>query len=211
MACSREGDGKKYSRAIVCSGTGRGERKFGAFAVAKGAEHVYNILKYNNTPPYSRQGEHGGKTQQPDIPADGATLKKTDFYYDLPPELIAQTPLERRDASRLLTLDKRTGATEHHVFHELPDFLNEGDCLVMNDSRVIPARLFGTRPTGGSVEVVLLRDLGGGDWECLTRPGRKTQPGTHISFGNGELTAELLRADVDGNNVLHFTFDGIFL
>lgn len=75
-------------------------------------------------------------------------MKKSDFYYDLPPELIAQTPLERRDASRLLTLDKRTGATEHHVFHELPDFLNEGDCLVMNDSRVIPARLFGTRPTG---------------------------------------------------------------
>lgn len=103
-------------------------------------------------------------------------MKKSDFYYDLPTELIAQTPLERRDASRLLTLDKRTGATEHHVFHELPDFLNEGDCLVMNDSRVIPARLFGTRPTGGSVEVVLLRDLGGGDWECLTRPGAKRSP-----------------------------------
>ena len=129
-------------------------------------------------------------------------MKKSDFYYDLPPELIAQTPLERRDASRLLTLDKRTGATEHHVFHELPNFLNEGDCLVMNDSRVIPARLFGTRPTGGSVEVVLLRDLGGGDWECLTRPGRKTQPGTHISFGNGELTAEVIRAEADGNKVL---------
>ena len=138
-------------------------------------------------------------------------MKKSDFYYDLPPELIAQTPLERRDASRLLTLDKRTGATEHHVFHELPDFLNEGDCLVMNDSRVIPARLFGTRPTGGSVEVVLLRDLGGGDWECLTRPGRKTQPGTHISFGNGELTAEVIRAEADGNKVLHFNYDGIFL
>ena len=138
-------------------------------------------------------------------------MKKSDFYYDLPTELIAQTPLERRDASRLLTLDKRTGATEHHVFHELPDFLNEGDCLVMNDSRVIPARLFGTRPTGGSVEVVLLRDLGGGDWECLTRPGRKTQPGTHISFGNGELTAEVIRAEADGNKVLHFNYDGIFL
>ena len=138
-------------------------------------------------------------------------MKKSDFYYDLPPELIAQTPLERRDASRLLTLDKRTGATEHHIFHELPDFLNEGDCLVMNDSRVIPARLFGTRPTGGSVEVVLLRDLGGGDWECLTRPGRKTQPGTHISFGNGELTAEVIRAEADGNKVLHFNYDGIFL
>ena len=138
-------------------------------------------------------------------------MKKSDFYYDLPPELIAQTPLERRDSSRLLTLDKHTGAMEHHIFHELPDFLNEGDCLVMNDSRVIPARLFGTRPTGGSVEVVLLRDLGGGDWECLTRPGRKTQPGTHISFGSGELTAEVVRAEADGNKVLHFHYEGIFL
>ena len=139
------------------------------------------------------------------------TLKKSDFYFDLPSELIAQTPLERRDASRLLCLDKQSGEWEHRHFYDLPDLIRPGDCLVMNDSRVIPARLFGTRPTGGSVEVVLLRDLGGGDWECLTRPGRKTPPGTELSFGEGELTAQVVRAEPDGNKILHFRFEGIFL
>ncbi len=138
-------------------------------------------------------------------------LKKSEFYFDLPPELIAQTPLERRDASRLLCLDKRSGEWEHRHFYDLPELIRPGDCLVMNDSRVIPARLFGTRPTGGSVEVVLLRDLGGGDWECLTRPGRKTPPGTELSFGEGELTAQVVRAELDGNKVLHFRYEGIFL
>ena len=138
-------------------------------------------------------------------------LKKSEFYFDLPPELIAQTPLERRDGSRLLCLDKRTGEWEHRHFYDLPELIRPGDCLVMNDSRVIPARLFGTRPTGGSVEVVLLRDLGGGDWECLTRPGRKTPPGTELSFGKGELTAQVVRAEADGNKVLHFRYEGIFL
>ena len=138
-------------------------------------------------------------------------LKKTDFYYDLPQELIAQTPLEKRDSSRLLCLDKNTGEWEHRHFTDLPSLLRPGDCLVMNDSRVIPARLFGTRPTGGSVEVVLLRDLGNGDWECLTRPGRKTPPGTQLSFGNGELTACVVRAGDDGNKILHFSYEGIFL
>ena len=138
-------------------------------------------------------------------------MRLSDFYYDLPQELIAQKPLDRRDGSRLLCLNRQTHETAHRHFSDILEYFNEGDCLVMNDSRVIPARLFGTRPTGGSVEVVLLRDLGGGDWECLTRPGRKTQPGTHISFGNGELTAEVIRAEADGNKVLHFTFDGIFL
>jgi len=138
-------------------------------------------------------------------------LKKSDFSFDLPPELIAQTPLERRDASRLLCLDKRTGERQHRRFFDLPSLLSPGDCLVMNDSRVIPARLFGVRPTGGSVEVVLLRDLGGGDWECLTRPGRKTPPGTEISFGQGELTARVIRAEADGNKILHFSHEGIFL
>ena len=99
----------------------------------------------------------------------------------------------------------------HRIFRELPELLREGDCLVMNDSRVIPARLFGTRPTGGSVEVVLLRDLGGGEWECLTRPGRKTPPGTEITFGGGELTAVVTRAEADGNKVLRFRYEGIFL
>lgn len=138
-------------------------------------------------------------------------MKKTDFYYDLPQELIAQTPLEKRDSSRLLCLDKNTGEWEHRHFTDLPSLLRPGDCLVMNDSRVIPARLFGTRPTGGSVEVVLLRDLGNGDWECLTRPGRKTPPGTQLSFGNGELTACVVRAGDDGNKILHFSYEGIFL
>ena len=138
-------------------------------------------------------------------------MKKSDFYFDLPPELIAQTPLKQRDASRLLCLDKTTGAIRHGQFRELPDLLREGDCLVMNDSRVIPARLFGTRPTGGSVEVVLLRDLGSDEWECLTRPGRKTPPGTELSFGNGELTALVTRAEPDGNKILRFRYKGIFL
>ena len=138
-------------------------------------------------------------------------MKKSDFYFDLPQELIAQTPLEQRDASRLLCLDKESGKLEHRHFYQLPELLHEGDCLVMNNSRVLPARLFGHRPTGGSVEVVLLRDLGGGEWECLTRPGRKTQPGTHITFGEGELTADVVRAGEDGNKILHFNYDGIFL
>ena len=138
-------------------------------------------------------------------------MKKSDFAYDLPQELIAQTPLEQRDASRLMCLDKTTGEIRHRIFRDLPGLLREGDCLVMNDSRVIPARLFGTRPTGGSVEVVLLRDLGGGEWECLTRPGRKTPPGTEISFGDGALSAVVTRAEADGNKVLRFRYEGIFL
>jgi S-adenosylmethionine:tRNA-ribosyltransferase-isomerase (queuine synthetase) len=127
-------------------------------------------------------------------------MKKSDFYFDLPEELIAQTPLERRDASRLLTLDKTTGAVAHHHFYELPQFLRPNDCLVLNDSRVLPARLLGHRSTGGAVEVLLLRDLGDGKWECLTRPGRKTQPGTALSFGDGELTATVVDAIADGNS-----------
>lgn len=138
-------------------------------------------------------------------------MKRSDFYFELPPELIAQTPLPRRDASRLLELDKTTGAMVHGHFHELPDLLRPGDCLVMNDSRVIPARLFGRRPTGGSVEVVLLRDLGNGEWECLTRPGRKTPPGTELTFGEGELVAQVVRTGNDGNRILRFDYEGIFM
>ena len=138
-------------------------------------------------------------------------MKKSDFYFDLPEELIAQTPLERRDASRLLTLDKTTGAVAHHHFYELPQFLRPNDCLVLNDSRVLPARLLGHRSTGGAVEVLLLRDLGDGKWECLTRPGRKTRPGTALSFGDGELTATVVDAIADGNKIVQFHYDGIFL
>ena len=136
-------------------------------------------------------------------------MKKSDFYFDLPEELIAQTPLEKRDASRLLLLDRETGEITHKHFYDLPDYLNPGDCLVLNDSRVLPARLMGNRLTGGAVEVVLLRDLGGGKWECLTRPGRKTRPGTDLTFGEGLLTATVTDALDDGNKVLQFHYSGI--
>jgi len=105
-------------------------------------------------------------------------LKTSDFYYDLPEELIAQTPLAQRDSSRLMTVDRTTGAVSHRVFTDILDLLNPGDCLVVNDSRVLPARLLGNRATGGAVEVLLLKDEGNDTWECLTKPGRKTQPGT---------------------------------
>ena len=138
-------------------------------------------------------------------------MKKSDFYFDLPEELIAQTPLEQRDASRLLLLSRETGEIRHKHFFDLPNYLNAGDCLVLNDSRVLPARLMGNRLTGGAVEVVLLRDLGEGQWECLTRPGRKTRPGTELTFGDGLLTATVTDALDDGNKVLQFHYDGIFL
>jgi S-adenosylmethionine:tRNA ribosyltransferase-isomerase len=138
-------------------------------------------------------------------------MNKSDFYFDLPKELIAQTPLEKRDHSRLMHLDKNTGAIEHRHFYELPELLREGDCLVLNDSRVLPARLIGTRPTGGSVEVLLLRDIGDGKWECLTKPGRKTLPGTELSFGEGELTATVEEVCEGGNRIIKFHYEGIFL
>lgn len=138
-------------------------------------------------------------------------MKKSDFYFELPPELIAQTPLEKRDSSRLMCMDRETGEVSHRVFSDLAELLRPGDCLVMNDSRVLPARLLGTRETGGVVEVLLLRDLGGGEWECLTRPGRKTRPGTRLSFGGGELSADVVSVAEGGNRVIKFNYDGIFL
>ena len=138
-------------------------------------------------------------------------MKKSDFSFDLPEELIAQTPLQRRDGSRLMHLDPRTGAIEHRHFYELPEYLREGDCLVVNDTRVLPARLLGTRKSGGSVELLLLRDLGDGRWECLSRPGRKTKPGTELSFGNGELTATVEAVADGGNRIVQFHYEGIFL
>lgn len=138
-------------------------------------------------------------------------MKKSDFDFYLPEELIAQTPLEERDSSRLLVLDKATGALEHRHFYELPEFLSEGDCLVLNNSRVLPARLIGARETGGAVELVLLRDLGEGRWECLSRPGRKTKPGTKLVFGGGELTAEVESVAEGGNRIVRFDYEGIFL
>ena len=138
-------------------------------------------------------------------------MKKSDYYFELPPELIAQTPLEKRDSSRLMCMDRETGEVSHRVFSDLAELLRPGDCLVMNDSRVLPARLLGTRETGGAVEVLLLRDLGGGEWECLTRPGRKTRPGTRLSFGGGELSADVVSVAEGGNRVIKFNYDGIFL
>ena len=138
-------------------------------------------------------------------------MKTSDFYFDLPEELIAQTPLERRDASRLLCLDKTSGAMEHRVFSELPELLRPGDCLVMNDSRVLPARLLGARETGGAAELLLLRDLGAGKWECLARPGKKLRPGAKVHFGEGELEAEILETTEGGNRIVQFRFQGIFL
>ena len=138
-------------------------------------------------------------------------MKTSDFYYDLPEELIAQTPLERRDASRLMVLDRRTGEVTHRHFYDIVEYLQPGDCLVMNDSRVLPARLMGHRPTGGVVEVLLLRDLGNKCWECLCKPGRKMQPGNQVIFGDGELTATVREVPEDGNRVVEFHYEGIFL
>ncbi len=138
-------------------------------------------------------------------------MKTSDFYYDLPAELIAQTPLARRDGSRLLTLDRESGALGHHHFYELPDFLRSGDCLVLNDSRVLPARLLGRRASGGAVEALLLQDRGDGVWECLMKPGRKCRAGTELSFGGGALTATVTAEEDEGKRLVRFRYEGIFL
>ena len=139
-------------------------------------------------------------------------MKTSDFYYDLPEELIAQTPIEKRDTSRLMTLNKTSGAVEHHHFYELVDALNPGDCLILNNSRVLPARLLGQRlPGGGACEVLLLIDRGEKTWECLVRPGRKMRTGAKLSFGNGELTAEVVGELEGGNRLVRFDYEGIFL
>lgn len=138
-------------------------------------------------------------------------MKTSDFYYDLPQELIAQTPLQRRDASRLMVLDKTTGAIQHRHFYDLPEYLRPGDCLVLNDSRVLPARLIGHRPTGGAAEILLLVDKGDNVWECLVRPGKKLRTGATVTFGDGQLTAEIQEVLPDGNRLVKFHYQGIFL
>jgi len=163
-------------------------------------------------------------------------MQKSDFYFDLPKELIAQTPIEHREQSRLLMMDRRTGKTAHHHFYELPNLLKKGDCLILNDSRVIPARLLGKRDTGGAVEIVLLREMeekrsddsqikrssekegespssgrSTTTWECLVRPGRKFKEGAKLIFGDGELTAVVTNETSEGNRLIKFFFDGIFL
>lgn len=139
-------------------------------------------------------------------------MKTSDFYYELPQELIAQTPLQKRDASRLMVLDRQSGTIEHRVFSDLKEFLRPGDCLVMNDSRVLPARLLGHRlPGGGAAEVLLLRDKGDGVWECLVKPGRHLREGTRITFGDGTLTATVQAVLETGNRLVKFHYEGIFL
>lgn len=139
-------------------------------------------------------------------------MKTSDFNYDLPQELIAQTPLERRDGSRLMTLNRQTGELSHRHFFDLPEFLRPGDTLVLNDSRVLPARLYGKRnPTGGAVELLLLKEGTDGSWECLARPGRKLKPGEEVMFGEGELTATILEDLGEGKKRVEFHYEGIFL
>ena len=138
-------------------------------------------------------------------------MKTSDFWYDLPESLIAQTPLQQRDGSKLLVLGKQTGKIEHRHFYDVMEYLQPGDCLVMNDSRVLPARLLGHRPTGGAVELLLLRDLGDKKWECLAKPGRKLQAGQEVIFGDGVLTATVVSVQEDGNRIVEFHYEGIFL
>ena len=138
-------------------------------------------------------------------------MKTSDFYYDLPEELIAQDPLEDRSGSRLLFLDKETGKTEHHIFRDVIDYLNPGDCLVINDTKVIPARLIGEKEgTGAKIEVLLLKRGENDVWETLVKPGKKAKPGTRISFGDGLLVGEVVDVVEEGNRLIHFEYQGIF-
>ncbi len=138
-------------------------------------------------------------------------MKTSDFYFDLPQELIAQDPLEDRSSSRLLVLDRETGKTEHHVFKDVIDYLNPGDCLVVNNTKVIPARLFGSKEgTEAKIEILLLKRKENDVWETLVKPGKKAKPGTRISFGDGLLTGEVIDVVEDGNRLIKFTYDGIF-
>ena len=138
-------------------------------------------------------------------------MKTSDFYFDLPKELIAQDPLKDRSGSRLMVLDKETGEVSHHIFKEIIDFLNPGDCLVINNTKVIPARLYGVKEdTGAHVEVLLLKRMENDVWETLVKPGKKLRPGARISFGDGLLKAEVLDIVDEGNRRIRFTYDGIF-
>lgn len=138
-------------------------------------------------------------------------LKKSDFYFELPPELIAQDPLEDRSSSRLLVLDKETGEIEHKVFTDIVDYLHAGDCLVLNNTKVIPARLMGTKAeTGAAIEVLLLKRRENDVWETLVKPGKKAREGAVISFGDGLLTGKVIDVVDEGNRLIQFTYDGIF-
>ena len=138
-------------------------------------------------------------------------LLKSDFYFDLPEELIAQDPLEDRSSSRLLCLNKNTGAVEHHIFKDITEYLKPGDCLVLNNTKVIPARLMGTKEeTGAAIEVLLLKRHQDDKWETLVKPGKKARPGAKIVFGDGLLKAEVLEVMEEGNRLIQFSYNGIF-
>ena len=140
-------------------------------------------------------------------------MKTTDFYYDLPKELIAQHPMEKRDESRLMVLNKQTKQLEHKVFKDIIDYLKPGDCLVRNNTKVIPARLYGKiigKETNKLVEILILKQLSNDNWEAIVRPGKKIKPGVKIEFGEGLLIAEVLEILEDGNRIIHFTYEGIF-
>ena len=138
-------------------------------------------------------------------------MKRQDFYYELPEELIAQDPLEDRSSSRLLVLDKESGAVSHHVFKEITDYLHEGDCLVINDTKVIPARLIGSKVgTDAKIEILLLKRKENNIWETLVKPGKKAKVGTKISFGDGLLIGEVIDIVEEGNRLIQFSYDGIF-
>ena len=138
-------------------------------------------------------------------------MNKSDFYFELPEELIAQDPLEERTDSRLLVLDKEKGSTEHRIFCDVTEYLREGDCLVLNDTKVIPARLMGTKcGTGGAVEILLLKRLSANDWECLVHPGKKARPGAKLTFGEGLLNGEITDIVDEGNRIISFSYEGVF-
>ncbi len=140
-----------------------------------------------------------------------SAMKTSDFHFDLPEELIAQTPVEPRDSSRLMTLDKRTGEVGHHRFWEIADMLDPRDCLILNDSRVLPARLYGVKEeTGAHVEFLLLQNRGNDVWEALAGPGKRAKKGSRFSFGDGLLRCEVVDVLEDGNRLIHFEYDGVF-
>lgn len=139
-------------------------------------------------------------------------MKTSDFNYDLPKELIAQTPIEERDHSRLMVVDRKSGELSHEHFYEITKHLKKGDCLVINDTRVLPARLYGIKEGGGAhVEVLLLKNISGDDWECIVYPGRRLKEGAKITFGDGLLEGEIISVLDTGNRVIRFKYDGIFL
>lgn len=138
-------------------------------------------------------------------------MKTSDFFYDLPKELIAQTPIEPRDSSRLMTLDRRTGKTGHRHFYDIAELIRKEDCLILNDSRVLPARIYGVKEgTGANVEFLLLENKGDDTWETLCKPGRRAVPGSRFTFGEGLFTGEVLEVKEDGNRLVRFYYEGVF-